>query len=104
MIDIVERLRFDAIRCDAQFSKGVAGNVSEAADEIGRLREALRAFAVHATYPVSTKINPRGYAWRGEEALDYAKSLADAALALWAINAVTSCAATSTTRSPRPQR
>jgi hypothetical protein len=49
--------------------------------EIERLREALRAFTVHATYPVSTAINPRGYAWRGEEALDYAKSLADGVLA-----------------------
>jgi hypothetical protein len=49
-------------------------------EEIERMREALRAFTIHATYPVSTEINPRGYAWRSEEALDYAKSLADAAL------------------------
>ena len=54
--------------------------LEQAADEIDRLRAALRAFAVHATYPVATEINPRGYAWRGEEALDYAKGLADAAL------------------------
>lgn len=53
--------------------------MSDAA-EIQCLREALRAFTVHATYPVSTEINPRGYAWRGEEALDCAKSLADNAL------------------------
>lgn len=46
------------------------------------LVKALRAFTEHATYPVSTEINPRGYAWRGEEALDYAKGLADEALAL----------------------
>jgi len=38
MIDIVSRLRFDAIRCEATFSKGVAGNITEAADEIERLR------------------------------------------------------------------
>ena len=81
MIDIVQRLRFDAIRCEAQFSKGVAGNIDEAAETIDRLREALRAFAAHSTYPVSTEINPRGYAWRGEEALDYAKGLADTLLA-----------------------
>lgn len=40
-IDIVNRLRFDAIRCEAQFSKGVAGNITEAADEIERLRSLL---------------------------------------------------------------
>ena len=40
-IDIVERLRFDAVRCEATFSKGVAGNIEEAADEIERLRAAL---------------------------------------------------------------
>jgi hypothetical protein len=41
MIDIVNRLRFDAIRCEAQFSKGVARNITEAADEIERLRKQL---------------------------------------------------------------
>jgi hypothetical protein len=35
---IVDRLRFDAARCEIQFSKGVAANVNEAADEIERLR------------------------------------------------------------------
>jgi hypothetical protein len=39
MIDIVDRLRFDATRCELQFSKGVAGNIDAAADEITRLRE-----------------------------------------------------------------
>ena len=38
MSDIVNRLRFDATRCEATFSKGVAGNITEAADEIERLR------------------------------------------------------------------
>lgn len=42
MIDLVNRLRFDATRCELQFSKGVANNISEAADEIERLRAALR--------------------------------------------------------------
>lgn len=37
MADIVGRLRFDAARCEMQFSKGVAGNITEAADEIERL-------------------------------------------------------------------
>lgn len=41
MIDIVDRLRFDAVRCGEQFSRGVAGNITEAADEIARLRAAL---------------------------------------------------------------
>jgi hypothetical protein len=52
----------------------------EAADEIERLQAALKLFTVHATYPVAKEINPRGYAWRGEGALDHAKSVADAAL------------------------
>ena len=41
MITMVERLRFDATRCEMHFSKGVAGNISEAADEIERLRSQL---------------------------------------------------------------
>lgn len=41
MIDIIERLRFDAVRCELQFSKGVAGNINDAIDEIERLRDAL---------------------------------------------------------------
>lgn len=41
MIDIVDRLRFDATRCELQFSKGVAGNITEAADELERLRSAI---------------------------------------------------------------
>lgn len=42
MIDIVDRLRFDATRCELQFSKGVAGNINAGADEIERLRKALQ--------------------------------------------------------------
>jgi hypothetical protein len=37
-MDILERLRFDASRCEATFSKGVAGNIEEAATEIEQLR------------------------------------------------------------------
>ena len=43
MNDIVNRLRFDATRCEATFSKGVAGNITEAADEIERLRRRVKA-------------------------------------------------------------
>lgn len=51
MIDIVNRLRFDAVRCEAQFSKGVAGNITEAADEIERLkREVIRLEAAIAMW------------------------------------------------------
>ena len=39
MIDIVDRLRFDATRCELQFSKGVASNIDAGAKEIERLRE-----------------------------------------------------------------
>ncbi len=42
MTDIVTRLRFDAARCEATFSKGVASNIEEAAAEIERLQELLR--------------------------------------------------------------
>lgn len=42
MISIVERLRFDAVRCELQFSKGVAGNISEAADEIEKLHKEIK--------------------------------------------------------------
>lgn len=42
MIDIVDRLRFDAMRCEVQFSKGVAGNITAGANEIERLRKAVR--------------------------------------------------------------
>lgn len=41
MIDIVNRLEFDAVRCELQFSKGVAGNIREAGAEIERLRADL---------------------------------------------------------------
>jgi hypothetical protein len=42
MTDIVQRLRFDSARCEAQFSKGVATNIDEAIAEIERLRIALK--------------------------------------------------------------
>lgn len=42
MIDIVNRLRFDAIRCEATFSKGVSSNITAGADEIELLRGLLR--------------------------------------------------------------
>lgn len=42
MIDIVDRLRFDATRCRVTFSHGVASNIEAGADEIERLRLALR--------------------------------------------------------------
>lgn len=46
MIDIVERLYFDAFRCEVQFSKGVAQNIEEGAHEIARLRAALQNIAI----------------------------------------------------------
>ena len=42
MIDIIDRLKFDAARCEAHFSKGVAGNIEDAVSEIERLRAALK--------------------------------------------------------------
>ncbi len=40
-ISLVQRLHFDAARCEATFSKGVAGNIEEAVAEIERLRKVL---------------------------------------------------------------
>jgi hypothetical protein len=54
--------------------------IVKACNALPDLVKALEAFAIHATYPVSTEINTRGYEWRGQEALDYAKGLADAVL------------------------
>lgn len=41
-MSIVERLRFDAARCEAVFSKGVASNIEEAAARIEQLEAAVR--------------------------------------------------------------
>ena len=38
-MDIIERLKFDAARCEAEYSKGVAMNIEEAIAEIERLRK-----------------------------------------------------------------
>ena len=40
-MDIIERLRFDAARCEAVYSKGVASNIEEAIAEIERLRSEI---------------------------------------------------------------
>lgn len=45
MSDIVDRLRFDAARCEVLYSKGIATNIAEAAAEIERLRAALEMVA-----------------------------------------------------------
>jgi chromosome segregation ATPase len=42
-MNLVERLRFDAARCEAAFSKGVAENIEEAAAEIERLSVKLQS-------------------------------------------------------------
>jgi len=44
-VDIVERLRFDAARCEASFSRGVASNIEDAMTTIERLRTALQSIA-----------------------------------------------------------
>lgn len=62
MIDIVDRLRFDATRCELQFSKGVAGNISAAADEIERLRAVLTA--VNAVDEHGFRVAPMSHALR----------------------------------------
>jgi hypothetical protein len=46
MIDIVQRLRFDAVRVEAQFSKGVAANIAEGAAEIEKLRAEVLALSI----------------------------------------------------------
>jgi hypothetical protein len=49
MTDIVERLDFDAARCELQFSKGVAGNIKEAKAQIERLRATVNDQAATIT-------------------------------------------------------
>lgn len=69
--------------CRAAFCDGAASCASKIESDakvIAALREALNLFVVHSTYPVSTEINPRGYAWRDERALDYAFGEATKAL------------------------
>ena len=44
MIDIVDRLKFDAVRCEATFSRGVAANITEASSEIERLRKGIQDY------------------------------------------------------------
>ncbi len=41
-IDIVQRLRYDAARCQTMFSVGIGRNIDAGADEIEKLRLALR--------------------------------------------------------------
>ena len=56
MTNIIERLRFDASRCETMFSKGVATNIEEAAAEIERLRAALARFRNDA-YALASEID-----------------------------------------------
>jgi hypothetical protein len=51
MSDIVERLRYDAARCEAMSSKGVSRNIDEAANEIERLRADLASIEKIANIP-----------------------------------------------------
>lgn len=48
MTDIVERLKFDAVRCEATFSKGVATNIDDGIAEIERLRAALKEIQAYS--------------------------------------------------------
>jgi hypothetical protein len=67
MIDIVDRLEFDSVRCEAQFSKGVAGNITEAAAEITRLREALEVFADPSSWRLNGMCDPNSSNFRGQQ-------------------------------------
>lgn len=56
MIDLVQRLRFDATRCEVTFSKGVASNIEEAAARIETLEKSLKQIAQMRLMP-DDKIN-----------------------------------------------
>ncbi len=58
---------------------GLIWEIERREAEVERLRTSLGYF-VGCAYPVSTEINPRGHAWRGEDALDFA--LAEARVTL----------------------
>ena len=64
-MDIIERLKFDAARCEATFSKGVASNIEEAAAEIERLRAALEAIAKLCRDDEQTQIAREALGWAG---------------------------------------
>lgn len=57
-MDILERLRFDAMRCEATFSKGVATNIEAAVAEIERLRAALTKIKA-----ITTRHEDGAYEW-----------------------------------------
>ena len=86
MIDIVDRLRFDATRCEVQFSKGVAGNIEAAVREIERLRAVLKQIA--DTGPDKLPENP-GNTGNCDDQYDYGYEMAawyDAELARFALS------------------
>lgn len=58
MIDVVDRLKFDSVRCETQFSKGVASNIDAAIDEIERLRTALKEIQAE-----SMGVKPPRHSW-----------------------------------------
>jgi hypothetical protein len=58
MADIIERLRFDAARCEACYSKGIATNIEEAANKIERLRAAIKTYLTpDRTLTLDEKLN-----------------------------------------------
>lgn len=68
-IDITDRLRFDASRCEVQFSKGVASNIEEAIVEIERLRAAFDVFSKAVNLPEGPSLaiqrhDPSWDAWK----------------------------------------
>jgi hypothetical protein len=81
LVAIVTMLPTEAEVGDTSRAQANAAYIVKACNAFPDLVKALEAFAIHATYPVTTEINSRGYEWRGQEALDYAKGLADAVLA-----------------------
>lgn len=60
MIDIVDRLEFDATRCEVGYSKGVASNITEGIAEIKRLRERLDKISKDRNVPEILRQYARG--------------------------------------------
>ena len=66
-MNIVNRLRFDAARCEATFSKGVASNIEDGIATIERLRAALQNLVNNVLdYEKVNNLSPnpgRKYCW-----------------------------------------
>lgn len=86
LADEIERINAENAHLRAEITRlttyrdGLAVTVTELTEQNERLTTALDLFVNFCTYRVAREINPRGYAWRPEKDLDYARGEAQKAL------------------------